>query len=82
MPAEFAGLLGDLLWYAKYAIKTSNEVSKETYSYSTESPVFGSGQGSTVSATRWGKLVSKTLDMHNTNGLGHITVIRKDYSKQ
>ena len=50
MPAKFTTLLGDLLRYAKYAIKTANRVSKETYSHSTESPVFGSGQGSIVSA--------------------------------
>ena len=47
------------------AIKTANSVSKETYSHSTESPVFGSGQGSTVSATGWGKLVSIALDMND-----------------
>ena len=70
MPAEFTGLLGDLLRYAKNAIKTANGVSKETYSHSTESPVFGSGQGSTVSATGWGKLVSIALDMHNKQRFG------------
>ena len=51
MPAHFTTLLGDLLRYAKYAIKTANGMSKEIYSHSTDSPVFGSGQGSTVSAT-------------------------------
>ena len=70
MPAEFTGLLGYLLRYAKYAIKTANGVSKETYSHSTESPVFGLGQGSTVSATGWGKLVSIALDMHNKQRFG------------
>ena len=36
MPAKFTGLLEDLFRYAKYAIKTANGVSKETYSHSTE----------------------------------------------
>ena len=65
MPAEFTGLLGDLLRYAKYAIKTANRVSRDTYSHSLDSLVFGSGQGSTVSATGWEKLVSIALDMHD-----------------
>ena len=70
MPAEFTGLLGDLLRYAKYAIKTANGVSNDTYSHSSESPVFGSGQGSTVSATGWGKLVSIALDLHDKQRFG------------
>ena len=70
MPAEFTGLLGDLLRYAKYAIKTANGVSDDTYSHSSESPVFGSGQGSTVLATGWGKLVSIALDLHDKQRFG------------
>ena len=70
MPAEFTGLLGDLLRYAKYTIKTANGLSKETYSHSIELPVFGSGQGSTVSATGLGKLVSIALDMHDKQRSG------------
>ena len=43
IPAQFTALLVDLLQCAKYAIKTAKVVPKETYSQSTESPVFGSG---------------------------------------
>ena len=70
MPPEFIGLLGDLLRYTKYAIKTVNGVSKDMYSHSSDSPVFGSGQGSTVSATGWEKLVSIALDMHDKQRYG------------
>ena len=70
MPAEFTGLFGDLLWYAKYAIKTANGVSNDTYNNSTESPGFGSGQGSTVSATGWRKLVSIALDLCDKQRFG------------
>ena len=70
MPAEFTGLLGDLLRYVKYAIKTANGVSKEMYSHSTESLVFGSGQGSTVSSTGLGKLVLIALDMYDKQRFG------------
>ena len=70
IPAEFKGLLGDLLRYAKYAIKTANRVSKEIYSHSTDLPVFGSGQGSTILATGWGKLVSIALDMYDKQRFG------------
>ena len=70
MPAKFTALLGDLLQYTKYAIKTANGVSEATYSHSTDSPVYGSGQGSTASATGWGKLVSIALDLHDKQSFG------------
>ena len=70
MPAKFTALLGDLLWYAKYAIKTENGVFKETYSHSKGSLVFGSGQRSTVSAIEWRKLVSIAMYMHDKQNCG------------
>ena len=68
--ARFTALLGDLLLYTKYTIKIANGVSKEIYRHSTESPVFGSGQGSIVSATGWEKLVFIALNMHNKQRFG------------
>ena len=70
MPVKCTALIRNLLQYAKYAIKTANGASKETYSHSTQLPVFGSGQGSTVSATGWGKLVSKILGMYDKQRFG------------
>ena len=52
MPVKFTALLGDLLGYAKYAIKTANGKSNETYSHSKKSPVNGPGQGSTLLGSR------------------------------
>ena len=70
MPVKFTAVLGDLLRYAKYAFKTANGISKDTYSHSPEFPIYGSGQGSTASATGWGKLVSIALDLHNKQRFG------------
>ena len=70
MPPEFTALLGDLLQYAKYAIKTANGISKETYSHSKNTLVYGSRQDITVSAIGWGKLVSIALDLHNKHSFG------------
>ena len=70
MPAKFTALLGDLLCYAKYAIKTANGISKDTYSHSSDSPVYSTRQGSTASTTGWGKLVSLALDLHDKQRFG------------
>ena len=70
MPVKFTALLGDLLCYAQYAIKIANGISKDTYSHSSDSPVYGTGQGSTASATGWGKLVSLALDLHDKQRFG------------
>ena len=45
-------------------------MSKDTYIHSSDSPVFGLGQGSTVSATGWGTLVSFAQDMHDKQRYG------------
>ena len=70
MPKKFTTVLGILLEQAKYAIKTSRGISKSTYSHSDDSPVFGGGQGSKLTATSWGKLVSRALDLHGRLGKG------------
>ena len=70
MSAQSTALLGDLLQYAKYTIKTANGVPKKKYSHSTESPVFGSGQGSTVSATGWEELVFIAFEIHDKQQFG------------
>lgn len=70
MLLEFIALLGDLFRYTKYAIKTANGISDDTYSHSINSLVYWSGQGSTPSATGWEILVSKALYIHDNNQYG------------
>ena len=70
MPKKFTTILGELLEQAKYAIKTSRGISDATYRHSKDSPVFGGGQGSKLTATIWGKLVSRALDLHGCLGKG------------
>jgi hypothetical protein len=72
MQKNLTTILGNLLNVARYAIKTGIGISKETYQYSTESPVFGSGQGSAASAQGWGKIASKAFDAHDAYGFGCI----------
>ena len=55
MPKKFTSLLGILLEGAQYAIKITRRISEDKYRHTFHSPVFGSGQGSTASATGWGK---------------------------
>ena len=54
----------------KYAIKIANGISKETYIQPENSLVYGSGQGSIASATRWKNLVSIALDIHDKHSFG------------
>ena len=42
-------------------------ISEDKYQYSFHSPVFGSGQGSIASATEWGKLVLRALEIHDNS---------------
>jgi hypothetical protein len=72
MPKKLTTILGNLLHVARYAIKTGIGISKETYQYSTESPAFGSGQGSSASAQGWGKIASKAFGAHDAYGYGCI----------
>jgi hypothetical protein len=61
-------ILGELLIVARYAVKTGIEISKETYHHLDQSPAFGSGQGSVVSAQGWGEIVSVLFDIHDKCG--------------
>jgi hypothetical protein len=70
MPKKLTTILGNLLEAAKYAIKKGIGISKETYQHSAESPAFGSGQGSGVSAQGWGEIASTTFDAHDKFGKG------------
>ena len=82
IPPEFTALLGNLLRYAKYAIKTANGISTKAYSHSENSLVFGSGQGSTASATELGKLVSIALDILDKHSFGsHYKDPRRAFEK-
>lgn len=60
-----ATVLGKYLKEATYYIKTGIGLSKQHYSHSTVSGVFGTGQGSVQSMYAWGMIVSCLIDLHN-----------------
>ena len=70
MPQDLASIMGDFLQYARYYVKTGIGVSTTSYSHSRDSPVFGTGQGSTASMYIWGTLVSRLVDIHERVGHG------------
>ena len=70
MPQELASIMGDFLQFARYYVKTGIGVSTTSYSHSNDSPVFGTGQGSTASMYIWGTLVSRLVDIHERVGHG------------
>ena len=70
MPSELASIMGDFLQFARYYVKTGTGVSTTSYTHNTNSPVFGTGQGSTASMYIWGTLVSRLVDIHERVGHG------------
>ena len=67
MSKKFTSLLGILLEGVQYVIKTTRGISEDKYRHTFHFPVFGSGQGSTASATGWGKSVSRALKIHDNS---------------
>ena len=65
LPLNMATILGKYLEEATYYIKTGIGLSKQHYSHSTVSGVFGTGQGSVQSMYAWGMIVSRLIDLHN-----------------
>ena len=70
MPKKLTSILGLMLQYAKYSIKTSLGTSETTYSYSEEDPVFGSGQGSSASTNACSKMCSDAFYFMDKQGHG------------
>ena len=65
LPLNMATILGKYLEEVIHYIKTGIGLSKQHYSHSTVSGVFGTGQGSVQSMYAWGMIVSRLIDFHN-----------------
>ena len=59
-----AKLHGELLRLARFRTRTNNGVSETSYSHSAQSPVYGTGQGSTASPHVWLHECSQLFDIH------------------
>ena len=67
---NIAQIHGDMLASAVYRIKTQLGVSLGSYSYSVDSPVFGTGQGSCASPPFWLLNCSKYFDIYDESCFG------------
>ena len=67
---NIAQIHGDMLENAVYRIKTQLGISKGHYSHTTDSPVFGSGQGSCASPPFWLLNCSVYFDLYDSECYG------------
>jgi exonuclease III len=70
MPEEIAKLHGTTLEQMRYYVSTALGISKDSYSHSDESPVYGTGQGSCSSPSIWLQICSILFDCHNQRSYG------------
>jgi hypothetical protein len=70
MPKEIAKLHGVTLEKMKYHVSTALGISDASYSHSTETPVYGTGQGSCSSPSIWLQICSILFDCHNQQSYG------------
>ena len=64
---NIATIHGDMLEHAVYLIKTKLGISEQYYAHSSESPVFGTSQGSCSSPPAWAINVSGYFDIYDDN---------------
>jgi hypothetical protein len=67
---NIAQMQGNMLLNAVYCIKTQLGISDASYSHSDESPVFGTGQGSSSSPFIWTLLCSAGFDIFDDHCYG------------
>jgi hypothetical protein len=70
MPEVIAKLHGATLAQMKYYVSTALGISEASYSHSTDSPVYGTGQGSCASPSIWLQICSVLFDCHNQRSYG------------
>ena len=82
VPATVTKATAETLRLARYKVRTELGIAKEGYSHSTESPVYGTGQGSTFSGQTWTFQSSTLIDCYDQEAIpakysspsGHETV--------
>jgi hypothetical protein len=67
MDPNLCAIHGATLDGVSYHLLTALGISKEAYRNTTESAVYGTGQGSTYSPPTWAQIVSKLFDVHGKN---------------
>ena len=72
MPVAIAKLHGTTLEQMQYYVSTALGISEESYShsYSGDSPIYGTGQGSCASPSVWLQICSILFDCHNHKSYG------------
>jgi hypothetical protein len=69
-PQEAVNMHAETLQHAKYFLKTKNGLSDSYYSHSSDTPVYGNGQGAGDSPSQWSQESAMLLDLYEREAPG------------
>ena len=74
MPKEILGITAQTLEESKYHISTADGIAEEHYSHTSQTRVYGTGQGSTLSPSAWALVCSQLFKTHKKHAIGSVYI--------
>ena len=74
MPKEILDITAQTLEESKYHISTADGIAEEHYSHTSQTRVYGTGQGSTLSPSAWALVCSQLFKTHKKHAIGSVYI--------